>query len=318
MTTTNSSMDVAPVASRWSRFRGSYLLYSFKRDPIAQLSLLVFIVLVGVAVLAPWLAPMDPYDLAQIDILASELPPFWVDGSDPAYLMGTDAQGRDLLSTILYGARVSLIIGFGAVALQALLGVSFGLLAGYLGGRVDAFLMRLADIQLSFSTLMVAIVVGALVKAVFGGATYSDFAVPLLVLIIGLAEWPQYARTVRASVLAERSKEYVDAARVMGFTSRRIMFRHILPNTLSPIFVISTVQVANAIISEAALSFLGLGMPETHPSLGSLIKSGFDYIQSGSWWITLIPGAMLVILVLVINLLGDWLRDVLNPRLYKG
>ncbi|MFG6160447.1 ABC transporter permease [Halomonas sp. 1390] len=318
MTTTNSSVAAAPVASRWSRFRGSYLLYSFKRDPVAQLSLLVFIVLVGVAVLAPWLAPMDPYDLAQIDILASELPPFWVDGSDPAYLMGTDAQGRDLLSTILYGARVSLIIGFGAVALQALLGVSFGLLAGYLGGRVDAFLMRLADIQLSFSTLMVAIVVGALVKAVFGGATYSDYAVPLLVLIIGLAEWPQYARTVRASVLAERSKEYVDAARVMGFSSRRIMFRHILPNTLSPIFVISTVQVANAIISEAALSFLGLGMPETHPSLGSLIKSGFDYIQSGSWWITLIPGAVLVILVLVINLLGDWLRDVLNPRLYKG
>lgn len=318
MTTTNSSMAAAPVASRWSRFRSSYLLYSFLRDPIAQVSLAVFIALVGVAVLAPWLAPMDPYDLAQIDILASELPPFWVDGSDPAYVMGTDAQGRDLLSTILYGARVSLVIGFGAVALQALLGVSFGLLAGYLGGRVDAFLMRLADIQLSFSTLMVAIVVGALVKAVFGGATYSAYAVPLLVLIIGLAEWPQYARTVRASVLAEKGKEYVDAARVMGFSSRRIMFRHILPNTLSPIFVISTVQVANAIISEAALSFLGLGMPETQPSLGSLIKSGFDYIQSGSWWITLIPGLVLVALVLVINLLGDWLRDVLNPRLYKG
>lgn len=304
--------------SRWERFRDSYLLYSFKRDLIAQVSLLVFIVLVAAAVLAPWLAPMDPYDLTQIDILASELPPFWVDGSDPTYIMGTDAQGRDLLSTILYGARVSLIIGFGAVAMQAALGVCFGLLAGYLGGRVDAFLMRLADIQLSFSTLMVAIVVGALFKAIFGGGTFSDYAVPLLVLIIGLAEWPQYARTVRASVLAEKGKEYVDAARVMGLPSRRIMFRHILPNTLSPIFVISTVQVANAIISEAALSFLGLGMPETQPSLGSLIKSGFDYLQSGSWWITLIPGLVLVILVLVINLLGDWLRDVLNPRLYKG
>ncbi|MDR5858691.1 ABC transporter permease [Halomonas eurihalina] len=305
-------------ASRWERFRDSFLLYSFKRDLIAQLSLLVFILLVAAAVLAPWLAPMNPYDLAQIDILASELPPFWVDGSDPTYLMGTDAQGRDLLSTILYGARVSLIIGFGAVALQATLGICFGLLAGYLGGRVDAFLMRLADIQLSFSTLMVAIVVGALFKAIFGGGTFSDYAVPLLVLIIGLAEWPQYARTVRASVLAEKGKEYVDAARVMGLPSRRIMFRHILPNTLSPIFVISTVQVANAIISEAALSFLGLGMPETQPSLGSLIKSGFDYLQSGSWWITLIPGLVLVVLVLVINLLGDWLRDVLNPRLYKG
>jgi len=312
------STQVTPQAGRWERFRDSYLLYSFKRDLIAQVSLVVFIVLVAAALLAPWLAPMDPYDLAQIDILASELPPFWVDGSDPMYSMGTDSQGRDMLSTILYGMRVSLIIGFGAVILQATIGVCFGLLAGYMGGRIDAFLMRLADIQLSFSTLMVAIIVGALFKSIFGGATYGDYAVPLLVLIIGLAEWPQYARTVRASVLAERSKEYVDAARVMGLRSRRIMFRHILPNTLSPIFVISTVQVANAIISEAALSFLGLGMPETQPSLGSLIKSGFDYIQSGSWWITLLPGLVLVVLVLVINLLGDWLRDVLNPRLYKG
>ncbi|MBS9402580.1 ABC transporter permease [Halomonas sp. TRM85114] len=313
-----TTSTTVPRAGRWERLRDSYLLYSFKRDLVAQLSLLIFIAMVAVAILAPWLAPMNPYDLAQIDIMASEMPPFWMAGSDDAYLLGTDAQGRDLLSTILYGARVSLIIGFGAVALQAALGICFGLLAGYLGGRIDAFLMRLADIQLSFSTLMVAIVVGALVKAIFGSSTFSAYAVPLLVLIIGLAEWPQYARTVRASVLAEKGKEYVDAARTMGLPSRRIMFRHILPNTLSPIFVISTVQVANAIISEAALSFLGLGMPETHPSLGSLIKSGFDYLQSGSWWITLIPGAVLVALVLVINLLGDWLRDVLNPRLYKG
>ncbi|WP_413616587.1 ABC transporter permease [Halomonas cupida] len=317
-TTTTAPATTAAPPSRWQRFRDSFLFYSFKRDLVAQLSLLVFLLMIAAAVFAPWLASMNPYDLAQIDILASELPPFWVDGSDPMYVMGTDAQGRDLLSTILHGLRVSLIIGFGAVILQATLGVCFGLLAGYMGGRIDAFLMRVADIQLSFSTLMVAIIVGALVKAIFGGATFSDYAVWLLVLIIGLAEWPQYARTVRASVLAEKSREYVDAARVMGLRSRRIMFRHILPNTLSPIFVISTVQVANAIISEAALSFLGLGMPETHPSLGSLIKSGFDYIQSGSWWITLIPGLVLVVLVLVINLLGDWLRDVLNPRLYKG
>jgi len=314
--TTASTSSSAP--SRLARFRNSYLLYSFKRDWIAQVCFAVFVAFVLAAILAPWLSPMNPYDLAQIDILASELPPFWIDGSDSQYLLGTDAQGRDLLSTILYGARVSLIIGFGAVIMQALLGVTFGLLAGYLGGRVDAFLMRLADIQLSFSTLMVAIIVGAVIKATFGGALYSEYAVIILVLIIGLAEWPQYARTVRASVLAERSKEYVDAARVMGFRAKRIMFRHILPNTLSPIFVISTVQIANAIISEAALSFLGLGMPETQPSLGSLIKSGFDYLQSGSWWITLIPGAVLVVLVLVINLLGDWLRDVMNPRLYKG
>lgn len=304
--------------TRWARFRDSYLVYSFKRDWSAQLCLAIFLAMLLAAFMAPWLAPTDPYDLSQIDILSSELPPFWVAGSDPQYILGTDAQGRDLLSTILYGTRVSLIIGFGAVILQALIGVSFGLLAGYLGGRVDAILMRMADIQLSFSTLMVAIIVGAVIKASFGSSVYSQYSVVLLVLIIGLAEWPQYARTVRASVLAERSKEYVDAARVMGFRAKRIMFRHILPNTLSPIFVISTVQIANAIIAEAALSFLGLGMPETHPSLGSLIKSGFDYIQSGSWWITLIPGAVLVVLVLVINLLGDWTRDVMNPRLYKG
>ncbi|OLO11420.1 ABC transporter permease [Chromohalobacter japonicus] len=308
MTTTT-----ATTPSRWKRFRNSYLVYSFKRDWIAQFCLAIFLCILLGAVCAPWLAPMDPYDLTQINILNSELPPIWIDGADALFPLGTDAQGRDLMSTILYGARVSLIIGFGAVMLQALIGVTVGLLAGYLGGRIDAFLMRLADIQLSFSTLMVAIIVGALFKAVF-----SDYAVWLLVLIIGLAEWPQYARTVRASVLAERSKEYVDAARVMGYRDRRIMFRHILPNTLSPIFVISTVQIANAIISEAALSFLGLGMPETQPSLGSLIKSGFDYLQSGSWWITLIPGAVLVVLVLVVNLLGDWLRDVMNPRLYKG
>ncbi|MCA1772898.1 MAG: ABC transporter permease [Halomonas sp.] len=307
-----------PVPGRWQRFRDSYLWYSFKRDYTAQLCFAIFVCLVFAAFSAPLLAPTDPYDLSQIDILASELPPFWINGADENYTLGTDAQGRDLLSVILYGTRVSLLIGFGAVALQALLGVTFGLMAGYLGGRVDAFLMRLADIQLSFSTLMVAIVVGAVVKASFGSSFYSSYAVLMLVLIIGLAEWPQYARTVRASVLAEKNKEYVDAARVMGLRSKRIMFRHVLPNTLSPIFVISTVQIANAIISEAALSFLGLGMPETHPSLGSLIKSGFDYIQSGSWWITMIPGAVLVVLVLSINLLGDWLRDVMNPRLYKG
>lgn len=308
----------ASPPTRWARFRDSYLFYSFKRTWSAQLCLAIFLCMVLAAFMAPWLAPTDPYDLRQIDILDSELPPFWIDGADDRYSLGTDAQGRDLLSIILYGTRVSLLIGFGAVMLQALLGVTFGLLAGYLGGRVDALLMRLADIQLSFSTLMVAIVVGAVVKATLGSSFYSHYAVLMLILIIGLAEWPQYARTVRASVLAEKSKEYVDAARVMGLGSRRIMFRHVLPNTLSAVFVISTVQIANAIISEAALSFLGLGMPETHPSLGSLIKSGFDYIQSGSWWITIIPGVVLVVLVLVINLLGDWVRDVMNPRLYKG
>ena len=304
-------------ATVWRRFRGSHFLYRLQRNRRAQVCLTLFVLIMASVLLAPWIAPSNPYDLAQINLLDSELPPFWIAGSEPAHLLGTDVQGRDLLSSMLYGARVSVAIGFGAVLLQSVLGTALGLLAGYRGGFVDALLMRLADIQLSFSTLMMAIIIGAVVKAAFGGAFYGDYSVVILILIIGLSEWPQYARTVRASVLAEKRKDYVDAARVLGFPSCRIMWRHILPNTLSPIFVLSTVQVANAIMAEAALSFLGLGMPETEPSLGSLIKSGFDYLQSGSWWITLLPGLFLVTLVLVINLLGDWLRDTMNPRLHK-
>jgi len=304
--------------SRWQRFKDSHLFHSFKTDRIAQVSLVLFMAYVLVALLAPVIAPFNPYDPSTIDIMDSELPPVWQHGADGRFILGTDAQGRDMLSTILYGTRVSLLIGLCAVLLQATLGIVIGLLAGYVGGRIDSFLMRLADIQLSFSTMMVAIIVLAVFQASFGTELYQQLAMLMLILVIGIAEWPQYARTIRASVLAEKRKEYVDAARVMGFGRMRIMFRHILPNTLSPILVISTVQVANAIISEASLSFLGLGMPVTQPSLGSLIASGFEYIFSGVWWITVIPGLVLILLVLVMNLLGDWLRDVLNPKLYKG
>jgi peptide/nickel transport system permease protein len=278
----------------------------------------IFAVIVVMAILAPVIAPFDPYDPAQIDIMNSEYPPIWIDGAEPQFLLGTDDQGRDLWSTILYGTRLSLMIGLCAVTLQAVIGISIGLISGYVGGRLDSLLMRMADIQLSFSTLMVAIIFLAVAQAMFGSETFSQYAVYFLIAVIGVSEWPQYARTVRATVLAEKKKEYVDSARVLGFGPLRIMVRHILPNSLSPIFVISTVQVANAIISEASLSFLGLGMPPSQPSLGSLISSGFDYIFSGSWWITAIPGVVLVVLVLVINLLGDWLRDVLNPKLNKG
>jgi peptide/nickel transport system permease protein len=246
------------------------------------------------------------------------MPPVWQDGGDPAFVFGTDAQGRDLWSAILYGLRISITIGLFAVLVQMVLGIVIGLVSGYLGGKVDAFFMRLADIQLAMSTLMLAIVALAVFQAAFGAELYEDMAIVMLVLVIGFAEWPQYARTIRASVLAERKKEYVDAARVIGLSAPVIMVRHILPNTLSPLLVISTVQVANAIISEAALSFLGLGMPVTKPSLGSLISAGFEYIFSGAWWITTIPAIALIVLILSINLLGDWLRDVLNPRLYKG
>ncbi|ATF20277.1 ABC transporter permease [Phaeobacter gallaeciensis] len=304
--------------SRFSRLWNSNMGYSFRRNPVAMVSFAVFLVITIASVLAPVLAPFDPYDPAQIDIMNSEYPPVWIDGSDAQFVFGTDDQGRDLWSTILYGTRLSLLIGLCAVALQAFLGISIGLVAGYVGGRLDSLLMRFADIQLSFSTLMVAIIFLAVTQAMFGSETFNQYAIYFLIAVIGVAEWPQYARTVRATVLAEKKKEYIDSARVLGFGPIRIMVRHILPNSLSPIFVISTVQVANAIISEASLSFLGLGMPPSQPSLGSLISSGFDYIFSGSWWITAIPGVVLVVLVLVINLLGDWMRDVLNPKLYKG
>lgn len=301
----------------WDDLKKSYFFYSFKRDKVAVVSFFLLVLLIGASVLAPVIAPHNPYDSATIDVMDAEQPPSWMPDGDKRFLLGTDAQGRDMLSTMLYGMRISIFIGLGAVALQALIGVLVGLLSGYFGGKIDSFLMRLADVQLSFSTMMVAIFLSAIFQAAFGVANYAELAVPFLVLVIGIAEWPQYARTVRASVLAERKKEYVEAARVIGLPSARIILRHILPNCLSPLLVISTVQVANAIMSEAALSFLGLGMPVTKPSLGSLINSGFEFIFSGSWWISMYPGLLLVLLILVINLLGDWLRDVLNPRLYK-
>jgi len=301
-----------------NRFRESYLFYSFKKDPVAIVSFSVLAFFLLVSILAPVLSPYDPYDAANIDIMNSEIPPVWMEEGEDGFMLGTDIQGRDLLSTMIYGLRVSVLIGCGAVMLQALIGIIVGLVAGYMGGKIDSFLMRMADIQLSFPYLMVAIFISAIFQVAFGIGKYEELAIPLLIIIIGLAEWPMYARTVRASVMGEKNKEYVEAARVIGLKNRIIMVRHILPNTLTSVFVISTIQVANAVMSEAALSFLGLGMPVTKPSLGSLIRSGFEYIFSGSWWITFFPGFLLVVFILVINLLGDWLRDVLNPKLYKG
>jgi peptide/nickel transport system permease protein len=302
----------------WKRFRNSYLFYSFKRDPIAISCFTIFLFLVIISFAAPIVAPYNPYDTTTIDIMDSELPPSWMEKGNENFWLGTDIQGRDLYSTMLYGLRTSVIIGIFAVIFQAFVGITIGLLAGYMGGRIDAFLMRITDIQFSIPYLIVAIIASAVFKIAFGVNRFEELAIPLLVIIIGMSEWPKYARTVRASVLGEKSKEYVEAARVIGLSNRLIMFRHILPNTLTPVLVISTIQVAQAVMSEAALSFLGLGMPVTKPSLGSLINLGFEYVFSGSWWITLFPGLLLVLFVLVILLLGDWLRDVLNPKLYKG
>jgi len=302
----------------WDRFKNSYLLYSFKRDPIAIFSFIVLLFLVVISLLAPIVAPHNTYDTSTFDIMDAEIPPSWMEEGTKDFILGTDIQGRCLLSTMIYGLRVSLIIGCGAVLLQAFIGILMGLFSGYLGGKLDSFLMRITDIQFSIPYLIVAIFTSAIFKLAFGVGRYAELAVPLLIIIIGLSHWPIFARTVRASVLGEKNKEYVEAARVIGLSHWPIMYRHILPNTMTSVLVISTIQVAEAVMSEAALTFLGLGMPITKPSLGALIRSGFEYIFSGSWWITLFPGVLLIIFILVILLLGDWLRDVLNPKLYKG
>lgn len=285
------------------------------RDPVALAAAIILLVLAAASIAAPFLVAQNPYDPAQLDVLDAEIPPIWQEGGDARFPLGTDAQGRDMLGAILFGTGISLIIGLLAVVIQAVLGITIGLFAGYRGGRWDTFFMRLADIQLSLSTLMVAIVALAVFQGIFGSERFGLLAVPMLVLVIGIAEWPHFARTVRGSVLAEREKDYVLAAKALGLRPPRIILRHILPNISSPILVVATLQVANAIMAEAALSFLGLGMPVTQPSLGALIRAGFELIFSGVWWITILPAAVLIVLILSINLIGDFLRDALNPRL---
>jgi peptide/nickel transport system permease protein len=270
------------------------------------------------AAAAPLIAPQNPFDLASFDVLDASLPPSWLEASDPRFLLGTDAQGRDLLSAILYGTRISLIVGLLAVAIASAIGVPLGLLAGYAGGRVDALVTRAADIQLSLSTLMMAIIALALFRASLGGESLGRFAVPLLAIVIGLAEWPYLARTARAATQVEAAKDYVRAARALGASTAGILWRHILPNIASPLIVVATTQIAGAIMAEASLSFLGLGMPVTKPSLGTLIRSGYDLMFAGAWWVTVIPGLVLIGLLVSVNVLGDALRDALNPRRAAG
>lgn len=287
--------------------------FAAERPGAAFAALLLGIVALA-SLFAPLIAPQDPFDLASFDLLDAELPPIWQQGSDARFLLGTDSQGRDLFSAILYGTRISLLVGILAVVIQATIGVPLGLLAGFFGGWVDALVTRAADIQLSLSTLMMAIIVMALFRAGLGGQALSQFAVPLLVLVIGLAEWPVFARTTRAATLVEVAKDYVRAARSVGNSDRAIIQRHILPNILSPLVVIATTQVAGAIMAEAALSFLGLGMPVTKPSLGTLIRSGYDLMFAGAWWVTVLPGLVLIGVLISVNVLGDALRDALDPR----
>ena len=294
---------------------GPRALVSFAAErPGAAIAGLVFGLVALAALLAPLIATHDPFDLASFDVLDANLPPVWLEGSDPRFLLGTDAQGRDLLSAILYGTRISLTVGVLAVLIQATIGVPLGLLAGYTGGRTDTLISRAADIQLSLSTLMLAIIALALFRAGLGGESLSRYAVPLLVLVIGLAEWPYFARTARAATQVEAAKHYVHAGRALGASNLALMGRHILPNISSPLIVVATTQFAGAIMAEAALSFLGLGMPVTKPSLGTLIRSGYDLIFAGAWWVTVVPGLVLIAVLISINVLGDALRDALDPR----
>jgi peptide/nickel transport system permease protein len=292
----------------------SDLAYSFRHSPYALGAALVFVLFVGSAVFAPWVAPHNPFDLSQLDLSNSLKPPMWAAGGDPAFPLGTDDQGRDILSTILFGARISLAVGIASVLFSMVLGVSLGLLAGYIGGSLDAFIMRVADVQLSFPAILIALLVDGLARALLPRA-HDSLAFYVLVLSIGVSGWVQYARTVRGTTLVEKNKEYVQAARLFGIHPLAIMARHVLPNVLGPVLVIGTIHIATAIITEATLSFLGVGVPPTQPSLGTLIRIGNDFLFSGEWWVTLFPGIALVVMVLAINLLGDWLRDALNPRL---
>jgi peptide/nickel transport system permease protein len=293
-----------------------FVVWTTARDhPLAAVAAVVLAAIALAALAAPLIAPQDPFDLASFDLLDAELPPSWVQGGDPRFLLGTDSQGRDLFSAILYGTRISLTVGVLAVMIQAAIGIPLGLMAGYSGGRVDSLIARLADIQLSLSSLMLAIIALALVRAGLGGETLGRFAVPLLVVVIGLAEWPYFARTARAATQVEAAKDHVRAARALGASGTRIVSSHILPNILSPLIVVATTQIASAVMTEAALSFLGLGLPVTQPSLGTLIRSGYDLIFAGIWWVTLLPGLTLVVLLVAVNVLGDALRDALDPRL---
>ena len=299
----------------WRRFFDSDLWWSYKSSPLVVIASIITVVFIFSSVFATYVAPYNPFDLAQFDLLDSLKPPAWMEGGESRFFLGTDDQGRDILSTILYGSRVSLLVGFMSVIFAMIIGIAVGLIAGYSGGWVDAVLMRIADVQLSFPAILIALLVDGVVRGLLPKSSHDELAVYVLIVAIALSFWVQYARTVRSSAMIERTKEYVQAAQVIGLPQPLILFRHILPNVMGPVLVIATIQLALAVITEATLSFLGVGVPPTSPSLGTLIRVGNDYLFSGEWWITVFPGVALVILVLAVNILGDWLRDALNPKL---
>jgi peptide/nickel transport system permease protein len=304
-----------PTAGFIRRALDSDVFYAFRRSPLTMVATAVTLLFFLLAIAAPLLAVQNPFDPAQLQLINSRIAPLWTaDGQSP-FLLGTDEQGRDVLSAILYGLRISLIVGILGVVFSGALGIALGLIAGYFGGAIDALIMRVADVQLTFPAILIALLVNGVAKSLFGNRLEAMSMLGVLVLAIGLSFWVQYARTVRGSVMVEKNKDYVAAAQLIGLPAPVIMLRHVLPNTMGPILVIATINLALAIITEATLSFLGAGMPDTMPSLGTLIRIGNNYLFAGEWWIVAFPGIAVAALILSINLLGDWLRDALNPKL---
>ena len=301
--------------SRWQRFLDNDIVYSFFTTPGAIIAASIAFIAITAAFAAPLIAPYNPFDPAQISLWDGKLPPAWSDGGSSAYLLGTDNQGRDMLSTILYGGRISILVGIAAVFLGMLLGVTLGVISGYFGGFTDTVIMRIADVQLTIPGILVAILINGIGRAALPLELREEFAIYVVIVAIGLTDWPQFARVARGATLVEAEKEYIQAAKLIGLPKITIILRHILPNTLRPVLVIATIGLALAIIAEATLSFLGQGIPPTTPSLGTLIRVGNEFLFSGLWWITLFPAIALIILVFSVNLLGDWMRDALNPKL---
>jgi peptide/nickel transport system permease protein len=310
-----STREVQGGRSVMASFLDSDIWYSFTRSWITMLAALITLVLIVSAIFAHQIAPNNPFNLESLSLLDGSKPPFWSADGEWRFPLGTDQQGRCVLSSILFGMRISLIVGFLGVLLAASIGITLGLVAGYLGGTVDSVIMRIADVQLTFPAILIALLIDGTMRALVGTARSEVLVFWVLVVSIGLSFWVQYARTVRGSTMVERNKEYVHAARLIGLGNITILFRHVLPNVVGPVLVIATINMALAIITEATLSFLGVGLPPTEPSLGTLIRLGNEFLFSGEWWVVIFPGLTLAILVLAINLLGDWLRDALNPKL---
>ncbi len=297
------------------RFFDSDIWYSFKKSRVTVIAACVTAIIILSAIAAPLIAPHTPFDPATLDLMDAFTPPFWYDDGTSKFLFGTDDQGRDLFSTILYGSRLSIFVGFASMLLAMIIGITLGLLAGYIGGAVETLIMRIADVQISFPAILIAMLIYGVALSLLPNKRHDDMTIWVLILAIGLANWVTFARTVRGSTLVEKNKEYVQSARVIGRKRVTIMFRHILPNVMGPVLVIATIGLAIAILTEATLSFLGVGVPPTKPSLGTLIRIGQDFLFAGEWWIVIFPGLALVVLILAVNLLGDWMRDAFNPKL---